>query len=41
MGIRKQYDWVGENLSNPGFTNTDFKDNGINIQNTSIAPEEV
>ena len=26
MGIRKENDWVGINLSNPGFTNTDFKD---------------
>ena len=39
MAIRKENDWVGVNLSNPDFTNTDFKDVGINIDNTSIGPE--
>ena len=37
--IRKEHDWIGENLSNPTFTNTDFKEVGINIENTSIGPE--
>jgi len=41
MAIRKEFDWVGMSLSNPDFTNTDFKDNGVNINNTSIASEEV
>lgn len=37
--IRKEHDWIGENLTNPTFTNTDFKEVGININNTSIGPE--
>jgi hypothetical protein len=41
MASRKEFDWVGENLANPTFTNTDFKDVGINISNTSIGPESV
>jgi len=39
VSIRKEHDWIGENLSNPTFTNTDFKEVGININNTSIGPE--
>ena len=39
MAIRKENDWVGVNLANPDFTNTDFKDVGINTNNTSIGPE--
>ena len=41
MASRKEYDWVGESLANPDFTNTDFKAAGINIENTSIGPESV
>lgn len=41
MAIRREHDWVGVNLANPDFTNTDFKDAGVNIQNTSIGPESV
>ena len=37
----KEHDWVGENLSNPTFTNSDFKSVGITAQNTSIGPESV
>lgn len=41
MASRKEFDWVGENLANPDFTNTDFKETGINIDNTSIGPENI
>ena len=37
----KEHDWVGESLSNPTFTNSDFKSVGITAQNTSIGPESV
>ena len=37
----KEHDWVGESLSNPTFTNSDFKSVGINASNTSIGPESV
>jgi len=41
MGLMKEHDWVGESLSNPTFTNSDFKSVGINASNTSIGPESV
>jgi hypothetical protein len=41
MGMMKEHDWVGESLSNPTFTNSDFKSVGITAQNTSIGPESV
>jgi len=41
MGMMKEHDWIGENLSNPTFTNSDFKSVGITAQNTSIGPESV
>lgn len=41
MATRREFDWVGEKLSNPDFTNTDFKNAGVNIENTSIGPESV
>lgn len=37
----KEHDWVGENLANPNFTNSDFKAVGVTAQNTSIGPESV
>jgi hypothetical protein len=39
MGFKKEHDWVGENLANPTFNNTDFKTVGVNASNTSIGPE--
>lgn len=41
MGKAKEHDWFVETLGNPNFTNTDFKNAGININNTSIASEEI
>jgi hypothetical protein len=37
----KEHDWFLEIISNPSFTNSDFKGVGLDASNTSIANKEV